>query len=634
MNFFEHQARSRQKTLYLLALFILGVAGIVLAVYVAIQGFLITQDTHHQKVGSSGWFDPNLFLMVSGSVLSVILGGGGIKGLALLRGGDYVASSLGGRPVYLDTTDAGEKRFLNVVEEMALASGVPVPGAFVLDSEKGVNAFAAGYNPNTAVVAVTRGCLDHLNRDELQGVVAHEFSHILNGDMRLNIRLIAMISGILTLASIGRILLRSLRNAGRNRKNSGPVAAVWGLGLLLFIVGYLGVLAARIIQSAVSRQREFLADASAVQFTRNPSGIAGALRKIGQITEGSRVTAPLAEEASHLFFSTAVSGFFTRLFATHPPLAERIKRLEPAMAAAVLPEPPAGATRMGPQGLRQSPDFLWLAPDEVTAGVGVLSPGHLQQGADLLKALPPPFRKELGDPLGASALVLALLISQDPHERALQKAAVKNILTDAQLSLALALAASMVGMDAKWRLPLADLAMPMLRRMSDDQQNVFKTALKALCEADGQMKFFEFVLGVMVNLRLGEFKGMIPIHRRFLFKSIEAVKEDVKILAAKAALAGAGGDEGLARRAFAAALRQIPGRHEPTDAPLLDPPPARVEAALRRLAEATPGIKKTVLDAIAYGVLFDRQVSLDEAELVRVVAYCLALPLPPFLQTV
>ena len=214
---------------------------------------------------------------------------------------------------------------------MAIASGTPTPPVYMMQEEPGINAFAAGFTPSDAVVGVTRGCVGQLSRDELQGVIGHEFSHILNGDMRLNIRLMGVLFGILVVGLIGSILLRSslygsALQSRSSRGNSTQVLLI--IGGVLMLVGFIGTLVGNLIKASVSRQREFLADASAVQFTRNPSGIAGALKKIGGFEAGSEMMNPHAPESSHMFFGRAVSSGFNSLFATHPPLEERIARLD------------------------------------------------------------------------------------------------------------------------------------------------------------------------------------------------------------------------------------------------------------------------------------------------------------------
>jgi len=321
MDFFKEQDKSRTKTTQLIGLFILAVVAVVLAVYVIAVMVMFFYGARQPGFNPNNfhWIQPRLGFWVVSVTLLIIFIASAAKIIALAKGGSAVAENLGGRLINASATDRDERRLINVVEEMSLAAGVPVPQVYILDREKGINAFAAGYSPNDAAVAVTRGCLTQLRRNELQGVIAHEFSHILNGDMRLNIRLIGFLSGIMVLAQIGYLILRS-RSSSRK---SGAQIVVVGLGLL--IIGFVGQLFGRMIQAAVSRQREFFADASSVQFTRNPRGIAEALKKIGGFMTGSRIESPNAGEICHMFFGKAIR----TLFATHPPLTDRIYRLQP-----------------------------------------------------------------------------------------------------------------------------------------------------------------------------------------------------------------------------------------------------------------------------------------------------------------
>src|SRR5215469_15641997 len=333
MDFFEQQAKAHRKTKWLVFYFALAVAGMIAAIYIAaIFIFSGVEAEHYHRYYNqaapqfSAW-NPQVFFGVCIAVLAVVGIGSTYKTMSLSAGGSAVSELMGGRLVNTNTTDLNERKLLNVVEEMSIASGVPMPQVYVMDDEDGINAFAAGHKPSDATVTVTRGCMRILTRDQLQGVIGHEFSHILNGDMRINLRLMGIIFGILCLAIIGRILLYSGRGGG-DRRGGQNVLPLFGIALL--IIGYIGVFFGRLIQAAVSRQREFLADASSVQFTRNPEGIAGALKKIGGLREGSRVRAAQAGEVSHMFISDAFMGQrFTDLMATHPPLKERIRRLDP-----------------------------------------------------------------------------------------------------------------------------------------------------------------------------------------------------------------------------------------------------------------------------------------------------------------
>ena len=241
MDFFERQDQARHSTRWLILYFGLAVISLVGATYFAVAALLLAGGP-----GGSFW-DPETFLTVTVGTLAIIGVGSLSKTMELSQGGRAVATMLGGELINSDTRDADERKLLNIVEEMALASGVPVPPVYVLREEGGINAFAAGRSLSDAVIGVTRGGMKLLTRDELQGVIGHEFSHILNGDMRLNLRLMGIVFGIVCLATAGRVLLR-LRSRGR----SNPLPA---LGLALVVIGALGAFFGRLIQAAVSRQR-------------------------------------------------------------------------------------------------------------------------------------------------------------------------------------------------------------------------------------------------------------------------------------------------------------------------------------------------------------------------------------------
>src|ERR1039457_3972514 len=331
MDFFERQDQARRNTKLLVVYFILGVAMLIVVVYAAaLVIFTGVAARHHhgfdEQVQLALW-NPQVFFGAALGTLAVIALGSGFKTLELAAGGSTVATMLGGRLVDPSTSDPDERKLRNVVEEMALAAGVPVPQVYLLPDERGINAFAAGHSTSDAVVAVTAGAVKLLTRDELQGVIGHEFSHILNGDMRLNLRLMGIIFGILCLAIIGRVLLQTARGGGGRGRGQNPLPL---LGLALLIIGYIGVFFGRLIQAAISRQREFLADASSVQFTRNPGGITGALKKIGGRGEpGSRLSHARAKELSHMFFGNGISEPFIGLLEPHPPLSDRIRVFDP-----------------------------------------------------------------------------------------------------------------------------------------------------------------------------------------------------------------------------------------------------------------------------------------------------------------
>ncbi|MBF0246007.1 MAG: M48 family metallopeptidase, partial [Planctomycetes bacterium] len=395
MDFFSEQDRARRRGNYLVVLFIAAVVTIVLSIYLVCMAILT-----HSNRGGMVWWDPQVFLLVTGGTLAVITLGSLGRILSLGSGGASVAEMLGGQ---LISRDGDERRVLNVVEEMALASGMSVPPVYILN-EEGINAFAAGYRKEHAVIGVTRGAIKQLSRDELQGVIAHEFSHILHGDMRLNIRLMGLLYGILMISVIGSIMMRAFYFSGGGRrrsseKNDGAavIMAIAAAGLAMYVLGYVGVFFGNLIKAAVSRQREFLADASAVQYTRNPDGIGGALKRIAGFH--TRISHTGASEASHLFFGPISS--FSNLFATHPPIEERIQRLDPAFKAEKAPSPLDSTSNAeeGAAGFSAGVKPLEAhGRQQVLDSVGDPDRKHLNHSRELLQGLGESLREELRHP--------------------------------------------------------------------------------------------------------------------------------------------------------------------------------------------------------------------------------------------
>lgn len=653
MDFFERQDKARRKTGFLVFYFLLAVALLVGAVYLAVAlifgGFQIT-DAADETTAS--WSHAKMFLGTVVATLGVISAGSFFKTLSLARGGRAVAELLDGRLVNPNSTELHERKLLNIVEEMAIASGVPVPQVYVMDGEPGINAFAAGHSASDAAISVTRGCMTTLSRDELQGVIAHEYSHLLNGDMKLNLRLMGLIFGILCLTVIGRVLIRT-----RGRKNPLPL-----LGLALIIIGWVGVLFGRLIQAAVSRQREFLADASAVQFTRNPSGLAGALKKIGGLAEGSQLQSDRAEEASHFFFA---NGLKSRLFgfATHPPLIERIKALDPSFdgqfPSVVLPDTPEAAappplpgvaplvsSRPPPPIPRAKPPPLPtvgppplpvaatpVTPDTVIAGIGQPRTEHLQYAVDLHQAVPPSIQTAAHDPLGAHALVCAFLLAQNATAREKQLEELGRITSEAVRQETSRIWPDVQDIPAQARIPIVDLTLPALRRLSTAQFEQFRNAVNALIASDEETSLFEFMLQkiVMRHLDTRFYPERRPITQ---FYDLRPLARDAGILLSATAYAGAE-DATRAQAAFAKSAGSL-GRIARAEIPWLPPDQcglSYLDAALDRFAQAVPQIKKNVLTACAETVAFDAQIQPREAELLRAIADSLDCPIPPFAQS-
>ncbi len=621
MDFFSQQDQSRTRSLYLTFLFVLAVIFVVVAVFFAVQlALYLSMDKLSISRTGFKWFDGKIFLPVVFVTLGVITMGSLFKMLQLRKGGSSVAENLGGRRVNRLSADKDEKRLLNVVEEMAIASGVPVPQVYLMTEEAGINAFAAGYTPGDAAIAITSGCLSRLNREQLQGVIAHEFSHILNGDMRLNIRLIGFLYGIMVIAIVGRSLLWGGRRS-RNEKGRGQTAL---LALALVGIGYVGQLFGRIIQSAVSRQREFLADASAVQFTRNPDGLAGALKIIGGFSKGSRVESPNAHEASHLFFCTAIRS----LFATHPPLDERIRRIDPGHSSRGNESGSGSGTVYGGQF---DPSVSMMAADPGEAGhyIGHMTPRHLAYSSQLLSALSGKIQDELDDLLGATAIVCGLLLDRDSKERDHQVMVLNKIAPVEVVRQTLILEKEIRNLKPVFYLPVLELAIPTLRCMSPAQIAGLKRYIQALVEADGKLSLFEFVLEKIVAHQLGMVYSQLK--RPHIIKRIDPLLPQLANLLSMLAKSG-NKDIQEAKKAFEAGFESVRSAGVtyrgamPENVAFKD-----VDIALDRLTLAAPGIKRIIFDTCCRCVLFDNKVSIPEAELLRATASVMDIPVPPFL---
>ena len=651
MDFFAQQDHARRRTTLLVFYFAVAVVLIVATLNGAVafglaqaEGSRIHRHSGYDVESSESlrMFQWRTDAIAWTTVLTLAIIGGGTfyRWLTLRGGGRAVAEMAGGQPVPSNTIDPKLRRLLNVIEEMSIASGVPMPAVYVLEAEPGINAFAAGYTPSDAAVAVTRGCLDKLNRDELQGVIAHEFSHILNGDMRLNIRLIGVLFGILMLAMIGRGLLQSLRFTGGSRRGKGGGGAllvIVALGLALLAIGYIGFFFGRLIQAAVSRQREFLADAAAVQFTRNPDGLGGALKKIGGYALGSGIVTEQATQLRHFFFAQAFTGGLVSWFATHPPLEERIRAVDPqwdgklpeiSSAAVGGWEPDEAVPREEFVPPRTTPPPLSTAV--LLASVGTTTPAHLVHARNVLAAIPPALVAAARTPAEALPIVFALLVAGEApvRTRQLDLIRVRHGMPFAERFNAVL--PEFAGLRPELRLPLLNLALPALRALAPAEVTGALDTARALIEADGEVTLFEFMVEKALDRHVAApVRGGRP--GAVNFYSFGALRSEIELLLSALSRVGAG-SAAAAATAFAAAVARIPPlagqlQLQSADTCTLE----RVSAALDRLVQASPAIRKVVLAAGSDAVAADGVVEPDEADLLRAVADSLDCPIPPLL---
>ena len=667
MDFFTSQDQARKKTGRLIILFIIAVI-IMIAVLHVVTATAITMiqlktqpDIQQNAQYLTPYLNPLVFAAVTVATLLIVFLGSAYKTAQLSAGGHVVAEMLGGKLIQQNTSDLNERKVLNVVEEMAIASGVPVPPVYLMNQEKGINAFAAGFSQKDAVISVTRGTIAILSRDELQGVIGHEFSHILNGDMRMNIRLIGILNGILVIGMMGYFIMRFLPFTGGRRSSSSKdsgngmiLVAILMVSLAMIVVGFVGLFFGNLIKAAVSRQREFLADASSVQFTRNPDGIAGALQKIGGYTIKSKIDNPNAPQSSHMFFSDGMFKGVSGMLATHPPLPERIKRILPSwdgtfkkVALPAVDTPERAAIRKsksqtvretitrGPlQGKPLSKQQAFMGG---LAGAGLLdmigrpTPAHVDYATQLIKSIPDELKQTARDIFGSRAIVLALLL--DPNNKSCREKQLASIQSSPEPGLYEMTARILPLIDQlgkKYRLPLIDLSLPALRSMSPRQYDSFSKLLQQLIEADNRVDLFEWSLQRILKTRLSSHYQTTKRRKSTQYYGLQRLQKECAVVLSVLAHAGAKGNQKEATKAFAAGAQAL-NSVSITFMNREDISWEEIDNALAKLDLSAPPLKKQLIHACAKCAAADQIMTEEEAELLRAFADGLEVPIPPML---
>lgn len=642
VDFFDRQERARGATLKLTTLFLLSFVAIVAVIDLLVY-FVVPATTGTSRLGA---------VVLATIVTVLIVGGGSLSKMASLRGGGpALALSMGAIPVDPTTADPLLRRYVHVVEEMSIASGVPMPALYVLPNDAGINAFAAGYSSADAVITVTVGALQTLNRDELQGVIGHEFSHILNGDMRINLRMIGVLGGLLVLGLVG---LRILQFGGRGRdKNLGPVLV---FGIAALVLGFLGQFLAGLVKAAVSRQREWLADAASIQFTRQTTGLAGALKKIAGVPEGSKlVDAGSESQVNHMLFGDGRRPFM-QLWASHPPLEERIRALDPTFTAAqadalrrqysavrpnglaedaalgLVEAPSRPAPSSGPRTapLVPAPGSAALAavdPQAVSAAVGTFTLAHLEQAAALSLQIDPRLRELAGGAATAVPLVLAMLIEPAGPRRDRQLQLLGERVAPAVLAEVARLLPQVAPLTPQLRLPLVGIALPALAARPREQVETVQAALQALVLADGRYTLFEYCLTRMASAYLSD--RLEPRRVGAPGRATVAQHRDSALTVLSIVAASGNADPVLAQRAFDAGVRRL-GLPASPYAPPSDFV-ANLDASWADLDALSPAEKRLLVEALVAATAHDGVLQVNEAELLRTACALLHCPVPMFL---
>ena len=633
MDFFAEQARVRESTRVLVMLFVAAVLAIVFAVDMLVA------------VVVGPWVKiphASLLAISTLAVLGLIAGCAAYRISSLSAGGKAVAEDVGGEPVPPDTQDPALRQLRNVIEEVAIASGTPVPDIYLMPDEPGINAFAAGYSPSDAAICVTRGCLDKLTRDELQGVIAHEFSHVLNGDMRLNIRLMGLLFGIMALSIIGRQMTWSRGNTGiwDSEDDRNRLSAWFLIGIALMLIGSIGHFFGRLIQAGVARSRETLADACAVQFTRQTGGIAGALKKIAASAEGSRLQIANRHEIAHMMLGDV--DHFSAWFATHPPLMERIRLLEPYFREQQLVElkakvQAASAAHDGAmQPPRELPPLEWPGGPVIGAVVAATQVAAAPAATAVVESVPHAtvstretftrLREAVRQPESAIAVVLALVMSRHQELRARQARLVANAFGDDVQSTASEFAVEMEALPPTSHMPLLSLAFPALKQLPQGRQQTLLETLDGVVGIDPLVGLDDYCLVRLLRMHLLEAckPRSAPVDGQ---KKLPACRDGVALVCAVVATYGAN-DEAAARRAWLLAMNQaFPGAAALWQALPLDWQ-APFDSALDDLDRLMPAAKEIVIQSLLSAIRADGVVTPAESELLRVICASVHCPVP------
>jgi len=640
MNFFEHQAQAQRRTFALLCLFFFASVLLLVAVYVAVTVGIFAaqsfQGSMHDAWKIHDFWQKERFAWIALCTLSILCIGAWYKIHQLKQGGGaMLAEQLGGQRLPPNVQDTLLRRLLNVVEEMAIASGLPVPPVYLLN-ESGINAFAAGFTPSDAVIGVTQGAVDMLSRDELQAVIGHEFSHILHGDSRINMRMVGLLHGMTLISDLGSLLLTGRYHTHIPHRNRGTHPAIWVLGLLLFLVGLLGLIAADLIKLAVSRQREFLADASAVQFTRNPEAMARALMTIGGFKQGSHLNHQNAENLGYFFFSHVALKEKVRppkqkdWWASHPPLLERIQRIAPSFRGRIVDvdsskkhqrvnlEAQAGVHYAMPKQTQ-----IAIKKDEVLASIGQMRASSLQEAQGQLQLISPKLRHLSHDPYAARGIAYAMLLSNEKVIRKQQWAYLEKKADRNVMRMMLDINHDMHVLPSHLRLPLLEMLMPALKSLSLVQYQQLVGNIRMLIKADHQISMFEYAL-----------HRMLLRHLKPVFEPVETVsvrfqnKQDVAASSACVlSVLITYGKHQDPKDLLAQVSQDLLGEAMPW-------PPKRLlgmkhwDAALSKLQQAKPDIKQALLKACVEVVFADGMLHEHELEALRAIADAMDCPMP------
>lgn len=648
MNFFENQERARKKTFLLVMLLLIAVLLIVLAInilIIVVFTLMHNEDLAHLTANIRRdefiSFCTNTAVIVTPVVLFVIFLGTIIKMFMLNNGGLSIAEMVKARPVDVNTDNLLEKRFINVVEEMAIASGISVPHLFVMENEKGINAFVAGYSPEDTVLVVTQGALEQLNRDELQGVIGHEFSHIFNSDMHINIKLIGIVSGIVMISQMGSFILRNMRfrSSSSNSKDDNKlqiVILISGIGLL--VIGYIGLFFGRWIKAAISRERESLADATSVQYTRNPTGLIGALMRIQAYEQGTLLNSTSADDINHMCFGPSLEMLFSGLLASHPPIEERIQALDPQGYYAPnikltrdenVAKPSKAHRELNAKDLMIGTVVLAnkiqqaqnVNLGEIKQSIGNPSLAHVDVAKQLLKQIPEPLNVVAHDPNKVKLLYFALMMPESEEQFQSATQLLSTLLPENEQQQVLQYSQIIHDLGKTVKLPLIDISLAAFKQISIEERKIIYQNLEKIALLDKE-NLFEFTLLSI----LSKATGVPKTKRRINNLTVSALLPQISALLF-AVIKSGHSDPTLQVACYDKLMKEF------TDLtiPLPKAEPLKLNFILSQLNHLTPLCKEQLINACLHCIEEDNIINVNEAELVRAIAARLDCPIPPII---
>jgi len=650
MDFFTQQEKAKRYTKVLLLYFVIAVSLIVVSVNVVIYYFFMFLEFYPYT--PADWFSGGVVYYISAATCLLVLSGSVFRWIKLKSGGHAVAAMVGAKRLDLHTSDDKQRQLINVVEEMSIASGVPVPGLYILENEVGINAFVAGYLPTEAVMVVTAGAINNFTRNEMQGVVAHEYSHILNGDMQINIRLMSMLAGILMISSFGHLLMRGNRRSFRSKESSGLAV----LGFLFLLIGYIGVFFGRLIKAAVSRQREYLADAASVQFTRNPEGISSALNRIREISAGSYMKSAYAEEMSHMCFAQSFNMLVTNWMATHPPLMDRIKRIDPSYVARIkarelntkykqkanqknrvdneVTAQPAAATVSNNPVMGAVMNFSEpvnpesISSHELVDSAGKIDESHIAFAVKIHNAFSDELMNAIHQVEAARIVLLNMILVRMNLNEGMQY--LKTKISESELKIIEKFNDEIAKLEKFQRLPLFEMLLPTLKQMKESDKMIYLKLCENFIKSDKRYTLFEFVLFSILTKNLSPNAGRDINIKYHSFKSVR--NELQLIFSVMAHSSQCSEDE--RNKSYEKVVQSFTAVSDGESLKLLDYKeitPKKMTAAFQRLSKLSPILKRSVIESSADIAMHDGQLKYAEAELLRAIADLLSCPLPPLL---